>query len=81
MTPTISIAITSPYVTVDEFARVSGMNPRTVKKYISEGKLPIRKKKITGKHDRSTTLINMTALTLEGAKAFNPELKLDEEKS
>ncbi len=79
MTPTISIAIPSPYVTVDEFARVSGMNPRTVEKYISEGKLPIRKKKITGKYDRSSTLINMTALTLKGAKAFNPELKLDKD--
>lgn len=81
MTPSISIAISSPYVTVDEFARLSGMNPRTVKKYVHEGLLPTRKKKITGKYDRSTTLINMTALTLEGAKAFNPELKIDEDKS
>ncbi|MCO6557704.1 MULTISPECIES: MerR family transcriptional regulator [unclassified Gilliamella] len=79
MTPRISIAISAPYVTVDEFARVSGMNPRTVKKYISEGKLPIRKKQITGKYDRSTTFINMVALTLEGAKAFNPELNIKEE--
>ncbi|KES19020.1 MerR family transcriptional regulator [Gilliamella apicola] len=78
MMTTISITISAPYVTVDEFARVSGMNPRTVKKYVHEGLLPIRKKKITGKHDRSTTLINMTALTLEGAKAFNPELNLQE---
>lgn len=38
MTPTISIAISSPYVTVDEFVRVSGMNLRTIKKYISEEK-------------------------------------------
>ncbi|NUF49594.1 regulator [Gilliamella sp. ESL0250] len=59
MTPRISIAISVPYVTVDEFARVSGMNPRTVKKYISESKLPIRKKQITGKYDRSITFINM----------------------
>jgi hypothetical protein len=79
MTPRISIAISAPYVTVDEFARVSGMNPHTVKKYISEGKLPIRKKQITGKYDRSTTFINMVALTLEGAKAFNPELNIKEE--
>ncbi|OCG39342.1 hypothetical protein A9G28_09785 [Gilliamella sp. Fer1-1] len=79
MTPRISIAISAPYVTVDEFARVSGMNPRTVKKYISEGKLPIRKKQITGKYDRSSTFINMVALTLEGAKAFNPELNIKEE--
>jgi hypothetical protein len=79
MTPRISIAISAPYVTVGEFARVSGMNPCTVKKYISEGKLPIRKKQITGKHDRSTTFINMVALTLEGAKAFNPELNIKEE--
>lgn len=79
MTPRISIAISAPYVTVDEFARVSGMNPRTVKKYISEGKLPIRKKQITGNYDRSTTFINMVALTLEGAKAFNPELNIKEE--
>ncbi|KFA59073.1 hypothetical protein GAPWKB11_0962 [Gilliamella apicola] len=79
MTPRISISISAPYVTVDEFARVSGMNPRTVKKYISEGKLPIRKKQITGKYDRSSTFINMVALTLEGAKAFNPELNIKEE--
>lgn len=79
MITTISITISAPYVTVDEFARVSGMNPRTVKKYVHEGLLPTRKKRITGKHDRSTTLINMTALTLEGAKAFNPELNLMEQ--
>ena len=79
MTTPISITISAPYVTVDEFARVSGMNPRTVKKYVHEGLLPTRKKRITGRHDRSTTLINMTALTLEGAKAFNPELNIKEE--
>lgn len=77
MTPRISITVLSPYVTVDEFARVSGMNPRTVKKYVSEGKLPIRKKEITGKYDRSLTLINMMALMFEGAKTSNPELKLN----
>jgi hypothetical protein len=79
MTTPISIAISAPYVTVDEFARLSGMTPRTVRKYVHEGLLPIRKKKITGRSDRSTVLINMTALTLEGAKSFNPELNLKED--
>lgn len=79
MTPTISIAITSPYVTIKEYARISGMTERTVKKYCDEGKLPTRKKPITGKASRSTVLINMVALILEGAKAFNPELNLKED--
>lgn len=79
MTPRISIAISAPYVTVDEFARVSGINPCKVKKHISEGKLPIRKKQITGRYDRSTTFINMVASTLEGVKTFNPKLNIKEE--
>lgn len=74
MTTPISIAISAPYVTVDEFARVVGMNPRTIKKYVHEGKFPIRKKEIKGKYDRSTTLINITALFIEAAENKNLDL-------
>ena len=79
MTIQIAIAIPAPFVTAQQFADLAKMPLATVKGKIQRGELPIRKKQITGKYDRSTTFINMVALTLEGAKAFNPELNIKDE--
>ena len=56
-----SLQIASPYVSVEEFARLSGMPAGTVQTMIKDGRLPTRQK-IKKQHK---PLINMVALMSE----------------
>ena len=75
MTVQIAIAITAPYVTAQQFADLAKIPVATVKNKIRNGELPIRKKHSTaGSASRETPLINMVALTLEGAAGYKGNL-------
>jgi hypothetical protein len=64
----IAIAPLAPFVTAQKFAELTGMPLATVKNKIQRGEFPIREKNSkAGKTSRETPLINMIALTLEGA--------------
>ena len=75
MTIQIAIAIPTPYVTAQQFADLAKMPVATVKNKIRRGELPIRKKiSNAGTASRETPLINMVALTLEGAAGYKGNL-------
>ncbi|TBL90126.1 DNA-binding protein [Hafnia alvei] len=57
----LSISLATPFVTVEEFSRISGLPIGTCYNWIHLGKLPIRPK--NGKAER--VLINMLALLKE----------------
>ncbi|RLV58364.1 DNA-binding protein [Parashewanella curva] len=60
----IAIQIASPFVTYEEYAKLSGVPYNTIKKMAADGRLPIRPKlKRTDK-----PLINLLALTKEAAE-------------
>lgn len=74
----IAIAIPTPYVTAQQFADLTKIPVTTVKNKIRNGELPIRKKHSTaGSASRETPLINMVALTLEGAASFKGNLTIN----
>lgn len=78
MTVQIAIAITAPYVTAQQFADLAKIPVATVKNKIRNGELPIRKKHSTsGSASRETPLINMVALTLEGAASYKGNLTIN----
>lgn len=84
MTIQIAIAIPAPFVTAQQFADLAKMPVATVKNKIQRGEFPIRKKqsKSMGKDgkqkvSRETPLINMVALTLEGAAGYKGNLKIN----
>lgn len=71
----IAIAVPAPFVTAQQFADLAKMPVATVKNKIRSGELPIRKKRSdAGKASRETPLINMVALTLEGAAGYKGNL-------
>jgi len=75
MTVQIAIAIPAPFVTAQQFADLAKMPVATVKNKIRRGEFPIRKKKSSaGTSSRETPLINMVALTLEGAAGYKGNL-------
>ncbi|MCO6549550.1 MAG: hypothetical protein J6580_02590 [Gilliamella sp.] len=75
MTIQIAIAIPAPFVTAQQFADLAKMPVATVKNKIRRGEFPIRKKKSNaGTASRETPLINMVALTLEGAASYKGNL-------
>lgn len=57
----LSFTIATPYVSVEEFARLAGMPSETVRTMIKDGRLPIRPKI----KNKQKPLINMVALTQE----------------
>lgn len=80
MTIQIAIAIPTPFVTAQQFADLTKMPVATVKYKIQKGEFPIRKKKTKndkGNASRETPLINMVALTLEGAASYKGNLKIN----
>lgn len=78
MTVQIAIAITAPYVTAQQFADLAKIPVATVKNKIRNGELPIRKKHSNaGSSSRETPLINMVALTLEGAASYKGNLTIN----
>ncbi|MEE3608233.1 MerR family transcriptional regulator [Avibacterium paragallinarum] len=54
---------TAPYVTVKEYARLTGASVDKVRKMVIEGDLPIRPKKKL----RDTVFINMVAIAKEAS--------------
>lgn len=57
----------APFVTLKEYCRLSGHNINTVKKMISEGRIPTRKKPVVNGRvqEKSIVEINMIALAME----------------
>ena len=56
-----AIQIAAPYISVDEYARVTGIPAETVKKMIRDGRVPIRPKD----KPKEKPLINVLALMQE----------------
>ncbi|TYL43487.1 DNA-binding protein [Dickeya sp. ws52] len=57
----LSITLATPYVTLKEFSRLTGVPMSTCYDWVHQGKLPIREK--TDKNER--ILVNLIALTKE----------------
>lgn len=62
----MQITIDTPYVTVQEFARRSGLSDRSIRREIEQGHFIIRPKE--GKGEKSTVFINMVHLAMEAAE-------------
>lgn len=78
MSVQISIVIPTPFMTVEQYAQMTGENVDTLHNKCRRGEIPIRKKKNPdGKASRETTLINMVALTLEGAAAYKGNITIN----
>ena len=60
----IAIQIATPFVTYEEYSRISGVPYNTIKKMVADGRIPIRPK--LRRTDK--TLINLLALTKEAAE-------------
>ena len=60
----LSIQIGSPYMTREEYSRVSGISLPLIKKMIADGRLPIRPKNAA----KEKPLINVLALFNEAAE-------------
>lgn len=61
----MQITIDTPYVTVQEFARRSGMSDRSIRREIEQGNYIIRPK-VEG--SKSAVLINMVHIAVEAAE-------------
>ena len=61
----MQITIDTPYVTVQEFARRSGMSDRAIRREIEQGNYIIRPK-VEG--SKSVVLINMVHMAVEAAE-------------
>lgn len=61
----MQITIDTPYVTVQEFARRSGLSDRSIRREIDQGHFIIRQKEEGAK---STVFINMVHLAMEAAE-------------
>lgn len=61
----MQITIDTPYVTVQEFARRSGMSDRSIRREIEQGNYIIRPK-VEG--SKSAVLINMVHMAVEAAE-------------
>lgn len=61
----MQITIDTPYVTVQEFARRSGMSDRSIRREIEQGNYVIRPK-VEG--SKSVVLINMVHMAVEAAE-------------
>jgi len=62
----MQITIDTPYVTVQEFARRSGLSDRSIRREIEQGHFIVRPK--DGKGEKSTVFINMVHLAMEAAE-------------
>ena len=62
----MQITIDTPYVTVQEFARRSGLSDRSIRREIEQGHFIVRPK--DGKGEKSTVFINMVHLAKEAAE-------------
>ena len=60
----VQVSCLTPYITIKEFARVTGTSESNVNKMVQKGKLPIKPKEGL----RGTVFINMVALTIDAAK-------------
>ncbi len=63
----IAIQIATPFVTYEEYSRLSGLPYNTVKKMVADGRIPIRPK--VRKNDKP--LINLLALTQEAVELIH----------
>jgi len=61
----MQIAIDTPYVTVQEFSRRSGLSDRSIRREIEQGNYIIRPKT---EGSKSSVLINMVHMTMEAAE-------------
>ncbi len=61
MTPALSITLFTPYLSLPEFAKVSGVPYETCRLMVKDGRLPIRNKV----RKMEKVLVNMIALTKE----------------
>ena len=59
--------ISSPFVTYEQFSKLSGIAVNTIRTMVSEGRLPIRPKTRV----KEKPLINMVALTNEANRYFD----------
>ncbi|MFC1022298.1 DNA-binding protein [Pasteurella multocida] len=59
----INIQVQAPYVTIKEYARITGTSESNVKKMVQKGILPIKPKQGL----RGTIFINMIAIAKEAA--------------
>lgn len=71
MRPSITITITTPYLPLDEYCRLTGTAVGTARDMIRDGRLPIRGK---GDKPRARVEINMAALTIEALGESNISL-------
>ncbi|MEX7621466.1 regulator [Serratia marcescens] len=62
MRPNITIAITTPYLPIDEYCRITGIPIGTARDMVRDGRLPIRGK---GDKPKARVEINMAALTVQ----------------
>lgn len=61
----LTITITTPYLTTDEYARLSGMSPRHVRDLVQRGKLPTRPRS----HGHERVYINNALLLKQALEA------------
>ena len=52
------VVLNTPFMTYDQYSQFSGMPKRTIKDWVKDGRLPIKKKD----KPKDTPLINMIAL-------------------
>lgn len=60
----INVQLRTPYLTIKEYARLTGTSESNVNKLVQKGKLPIKPKEGL----RGTVFINMIALALEATR-------------
>ncbi|EHF3472308.1 regulator [Proteus mirabilis] len=76
MRPVISISIPTPYITVAEYSKQSGLPEATIRDMISDGRLVVEKKaKATKKGSR--VLINMSHQYLKSLKESGFDISLN----
>ncbi|QVK24849.1 DNA-binding protein [Shewanella dokdonensis] len=59
--PDIQLQVPTPYVTYEEFARITGLPYNTVKRMVYDGRLPVREKN----NPKEKPMINLVALHKE----------------
>lgn len=60
----LTLQLASPYVSYEEYGRISGLSINTIKKMVYSGRIPIR----TKQNPKEKPLINMVALTREASE-------------
>lgn len=61
---TIQLQLSTPYVTYEEYARISGLPYNTVKRMVADGRIPLRPKA----NRKEKPMINLVALHQEATE-------------